>query len=797
MSNVALAAMSWHTAGVSTIPIEPTGTKKPAFKWAKYQQELPTPEEVEQWFTGDYGLALIMGKVSGNLEMLELEGRACNEASLSAIREACEARGIGAKWARFLDEGYQEESPNGGIHFIYRVHGRDVPGNEKVARRPATLAELAENPLDKTKVLAETRGEGGYVIVAPTSGKCHPSGKPWTIIPGSKPGNVLSLTWETRCMIHEAIREALDEPLESNLPVPASASLPGTLVGTGHIWDEWDRTAHFPTLLRERGWTSSHNEREWTRPGKERKDGTSATLDHDGTNRLFVFSTASGLDTDRYFSPFEFVAYSDFGGDIKRALAELHILSPKASIEDFTYVAEIVPEEAFYSFTDTGNAQRLSIEDSVRGMFHYVHETKEFLHWTGTHWAVDHDGALTREWQKIAERLADSDDEATAKWGKQCLNNNRIKAAIDLFKSIQGVTKSTMDFNKNRELLNVINGTLNLLTSELKPHSAADRITRMFNAAYDPTAKCPQWEKFIERVIPDKSMRDYVQRAAGYSLLGDGDQRAMFILHGPSGTGKSTFLETLRGVFAEYGTTAPPGAFKNRQTNAAPTTDLHVLRGKRFVVTSETAEHATFDEELLKRLTGRDSIQSRELYQANQEWTPECVLWIATNHTPKFNSDDDAVWRRLKLIPFPNPMSKAEEIPDMARRILIPEADGILNWLLAGLRAFLAEGLNEPAEIAEAARQVRMAGDSVSRFVEDSITSGRIEFATGEAASQQVLLKMYQAWCREVCERPLGSRRFVNRMSSMYPELTVAGDSSSWLGIRVTARQGILGTFFD
>lgn len=797
MSNVALAAVTWHAAGVSTIPIEPTGTKKPAFKWAKYQQELPTPEEVEQWFTGDYGLALIMGQVSGNLEMLELEGRACNEASLQAIREACEARGIGAKWARFLDEGYQEESPNGGLHFIYRVHGRDVPGNEKIARRPANAAELAENPKDKVKVLAETRGEGGYVIVAPTSGKCHPSGRPWTVIPGSEPGEVISLTWETRCLIHDAIREALDQPLESNLPVPASANPPGQMVGTGHLWDDWDRTAHFPSLLRERGWTSSRNEREWTRPGKDPRDGTSATLDHDGTNRLFVFSTASGLDTDRYFSPFEFVAYSDFGGDIKAALAELHIVSPKASIEDFTYVAEIVPEEAYYSFTDTGNAQRLAAADSVRGQFHYIHETKEFLHWTGTHWAIDHDGGLTREWQKIAERLSDDPDEATSKWGKQCLNVGRVKAALDLFRAIQGVTKSTANFNQNRQLLNVANGTLNLRTGELKPHDAGDRITRMFGASYDPAAKCPNWTAFVERVIPDAKMRAYVQRAVGYSLLGDGDQRSLFVLHGPSGTGKSTFLETLRQVFADYGTTAPAGAFKARRSDAAPTTDLHSLRGKRFVVTSETAERAEFDEELLKRLTGRDSIQSRELYQANQEWSPECVLWIATNHAPKFNSDDDAIWRRLKLIPFPQPITAVEEIADMARRVLVPEADGILNWLLAGLRAFLANGLDEPDEVIEAARGVRLAGDSVARFVEDSVAAGRLQLTVGEVTNNQTLLKVYQSWCRDVGERPLGSRRFQNRLSSLYPELTLSHDNLSWLGLALSARVGFAGTFFD
>jgi putative DNA primase/helicase len=519
-------------------------------------------------------------------------------------------------------------------------------------------------------------------------------------------------------------------------------------------------------------------------------------LDHDGTGRLFVFSTAAGLDTDRYFTPFEFLAYNDFGGDIKTALRELHIIPEKASIDDFTYVAEVVPPERYFSFTDSGNAQRLAAADSVRGMFHYIYETKQIMYWTGSQWKVDHDGALIREWQKIAERLADDPDEVTQKWGRKCLDSTRINAATNLFKAINGVTRSRSEFNQARHLLNVHNGTLNLITGDLKRHDPTDRITRMFGASYDPQAKCPNWTAFVEQTIPDPEMRAYVQRAMGYSLLGNGDQRSLFVLFGPSGTGKSTFLETLRTVFADYGTTAPAGTFKARRNEAGPTNDLHGLREKRFVVTSETADNASFDEELLKRLTGRDSIQSRELYQENQEWTPECVVWIATNHAPKFNSDDDAVWRRLKLVPFPSLVERSAEIPDMSRRLLVPEADGILNWLLAGLRDFQANGLNEPEAVAEMARTVRHAADSVARFVDEAMMEGKLTMDTAEATATPVLVRLYQEWCRNNGERSLGLRRFTNRLSSLYPNLTISADNRV-VGIGTRVRVGLGGTLFN
>jgi putative DNA primase/helicase len=184
------------------------------------------------------------------------------------------------------------------------------------------------------------------------------------------------------------------------------------------------------------------------------------------------------------------------------------------------------------------------------------------------------------------------------------------------------------------------------------------------------------------------------------------------------------------------------------------------------VTTSETAEGANFDEDLLKRLTGRDSVTSRELYQANQEWIPECTLWLATNHPPKFNSDDDAIWRRAKLIPFTTQFTGAGEIHDMSRRMLVPEANGILNWLLAGLRAFLAHGLGEPAAVVQAAKDLRSESDSVVRFLDDYVIDGTLALGEGYVIKSKELYLMYQAWCHIAGERPLRTRRFAHRLES-------------------------------
>jgi putative DNA primase/helicase len=780
ITSVAEAARIWHEAGVSTIPIVPGGTKMPAVKWSEYQVRLPEFGELDRWWGNgqEYGLALIMGAISGNVEMLELEGRACDPESLMRIEAKCEELGCLDAWLMLLEKTYQEESPGGGLHFIYRVHDQAVPGNEKVARRLATASELAENPTERIKVLAETRGEGGYVIVAPTPGICHPTGRQWLKIKGEY-GRLQSLLWDTRCKIHQAIHEALDEMPAPVVHAPSTSvvSAPGT-----HVWDDWDRRQHFPSLLRERGWQPTGRDG-WTRPGKEPRDGVSATLDHDGTGRLYVFSTSAEIDSGRYYSPFEFVAYCDHGGDIKSALQKLDILPQIASINTFKYSPDIAPEPAFYDHSDAGNAQRLADRDTVRGLFHWVHEEKAYRYWTGKKWEEDASGALTREMMDMGAQMARADDEATAKWGKNSRAGSRIQSALTLFKSVLGVTKRARDFDLDLDLLNVDNGTLNLRTGELSPHAASNLITRTFNAAYDPMAQCPTWEKFVATMIPDPEVRAYVQRSLGYSLMGASDQRALFILHGPTGTGKSTFLETMRMLFGEYGATAPTGAFRNRGRETGATSELHSLRGKRFVTSSETAESTAFDEELLKRLTGRDTVTSRNLYELPQEWTPEATIWLATNFPPKFHSDDDAIWKRAKMIHLTHQFIGDGEIPDMARRHMMPEASGILNWLLAGLRAHLAGGAREPVAVTDHVSQYRMSVEPVSRFIADMTTAGTLAIEPSATIRVSDLQSMFAVWCRENGERGIGPRRFGNRMETLFGD-KIYVDTHCYVGIK-------------
>ncbi len=181
MSDTLAAARALFEAGISTVAVANDGSKRPRGEWKQYQTRCANQQELIQWFGQGYGgIGVVTGTISGNLEMAEIEGRAFEQ--LQALEDAARASGLGPLWDK-LETGWLERSPSGGIHWFYRLPYPPAR-NTKLASRPATPEELAENPHEKRKVLAETRGEGGFVVTAPSNGTTHESGRPWQIIAG-------------------------------------------------------------------------------------------------------------------------------------------------------------------------------------------------------------------------------------------------------------------------------------------------------------------------------------------------------------------------------------------------------------------------------------------------------------------------------------------------------------------------------------------------------------------------------------------------------------------------------------
>lgn len=327
-STVLDAALSAHDAGLCVLRVHPDGTKRPVGSWTAYQQKRPDRSTVESWFgSGHPGVGLVCGAVSGGLEMLEFEGRAVAEGVLTEFLEGLEGE-LEEVVGRIVD-GYSETTPSGGLHLLYRCD--TVDGNTKLARRPATDDELSEDPADRVKVLIETRGEGGFTVVAPSHGPTHPTGQPWELVSGGF-HSIATITADERAALFVYARK-FDTPAQGAAEGMGAHGFtqprPG-LVELGDVspWERFDREQTCHDVLLSAGFTEDHKTDDGThykRPGKTAPGSSATVWSDDGTCTLF--STSIDAPTEftgghRKLKPWSLHVALNYAGDFSRAAGD-------------------------------------------------------------------------------------------------------------------------------------------------------------------------------------------------------------------------------------------------------------------------------------------------------------------------------------------------------------------------------------------------------------------------------------------------------------------------------------------
>jgi P4 family phage/plasmid primase-like protien len=843
---VLAAAKAWYAAGVAVIPPVHSGKKAPLVDWKHYQSERPTPRQMADWYQNStkMGVGILCGAVSGNLEMLETESCVQADADfICRIESAMSEAGLDGVWESLFD-GYHEFTPSGGLHLIYRITDHPAPGNTKIAQRPKDPADWTDRDCELVtkypatvimETLIETRGEGGYVVVAPSQGPVHPSGNPWTIGFGCEPGRVPEITWEQREALVAVLskfdvpRPRRERPRES-APIAAKVSA-GTEKKVG---DDFNERGDWAQILEPHGWTyhsDAYPGIYWERPGGSSTGGHSASTGRAADqDRMYVWSSATPLPTHEPMSKFfvytELNHHGDWRASTKDLAAQgygeqrtapprppsfgsLEIPASMTKSVAFDYepdqpVTDVLaaydagakgttaPPPRYYPQTSVGNAERMV--DRYAGDFRYIAGrggTGYWMAWDGKRWSEDYgvsrvnaaNAAMTYGIKAEADAMfaanPEGDDLKKAgnlhKWFLSSQMDRGMKGTLSQFATRLEVKGRPEDFDQATGYLNLPNGIYNLDTHELLPHDRQAMFTEMFGTHYDPAATAPKFREFMETVVPDPQMRGFLQRAIGYSLTGRPNQRALMVLWGLKRTGKSQFTELMQGLFGTYGYTAMAGTFhKVEKRGDSATPGQHSLRGKRFVSISETSEDAVLDEDAIKRFTGTDSVSTRALYQGDQNWKPQCVIWIVTNNKPRLSSDDNATWDRVKLAHFPTQFSARgtdstlKEIPEYAQLLFAEEAPGILNWALEGLREFqTAGGLDEPEQVQVAVEAHRRDLDPVAQFWDQQVEESKLTEVPGEECDVKALWKAYETWCGENRVGALGQRRFNQRIRNL------------------------------
>jgi putative DNA primase/helicase len=374
--------------------------------------------------------------------------------------------------------------------------------------------------------------------------------------------------------------------------------------------------------------------------------------------------------------------------------------------------------------TDVGNAERLAAR--IEGKAVYVYEAKGWYVYTGKRWEPDTTGEVYRAavvtaraiLHEAAEAPGKEQREKIIKWSRQSESKTRIDAMVQLSATVKGMTVSATIFDTDPYLLACNNGTLDLRTGELRKSKPKDYITKLAPVKWQGRkAPAPRWDAFLSEIIEDGEIRDFLRVAAGYGATGLSNARAFFICHGSGRNGKGTYLETVRAVLGDYGHTAKAETFLvARREGGQASTDVADLKGTRLVITSESRPGAKIDANLIKSLTGDDTINARHLFQRAIQFKPSWSVFLATNHRPEMPGDDIALWERVKLIPFDVRISDEQKDTGLKAK-LMAEAPGILAWIVSGAEEYIESGLTDPEGVKAATAQYQAESDPIGGFI--------------------------------------------------------------------------------
>ena len=395
----------------------------------------------------------------------------------------------------------------------------------------------------------------------------------------------------------------------------------------------------------------------------------------------------------------------------------------------------------------------------------------------GKVWQPDENALAVAE---LAKRLADrlytfalqiKDEDTRNRYIKRVqklqMRKNR-RTMIEDAKSVYPVPHAI--FDRNTDLFNCQNGTLNLTTGEFRPHDPADFLTMMSGVTYDPNATCPRWGQFISEVMcNDADLALYLQKALGYALTGDTSLECLFILYGAtSRNGKGTTMETFLKIMGDYGKTSNPEMLSTKfgNTNASgPSEEIARLAGVRFVNISEPEKKITFNAALVKRMTGNDTLNARFLHENSFDFRPNFKIFINTNYKPSVSDMTLFYSCRLKLIPFKRHFEEHEQDKGLKAFFAAPESQSaIFNWCYEGYKLFRKQGLDDPTAVSDATREYQEESDRIGQFVDAWLEEGEAFEVRTSAA-----YKLYGEWCDKYGYRKENSTNFNNAIQRFFP----------------------------
>jgi P4 family phage/plasmid primase-like protien len=437
------------------------------------------------------------------------------------------------------------------------------------------------------------------------------------------------------------------------------------------------------------------------------------------------------------------------------------------------------------STSDTGNGRRLI--DTYQSVVRYT-EGLGWFYWDGNYWKPDMERL---EIQELAKRIAavvagevrlhignDSRQSELISWAKQTKSVARIGNMISSANSDGRIKKPVEQWDSDPNLIGVKNGVVDLKTGELLTGRPDLDITRRAAVSYTPGLTNVRWDQFLDFVTRgDKEYQDWLQRAIGYTLTGLNNQDVLFLVYGPAGSGKNTFVETIFNALGKngYSWMLDSNVLVASDGKKNSTDEYHMaeLRGRRMIWIDELPEGDRLKENQVKKMTGSATLSARSPGEKPFTFESKGKMWITTNHRPIIT--DEAMWRRIRTIPIMN----IPERPDPSLKEYLSDPEGglpaVFSWAVEGAIKYLSSSERDPLGwcrvVKDASEIYRKNEDRIGSFLAEEIVANE-----GGSLPLNDLFQTYRMWSESRGERSMTQIAFHRKLVDR--GMTVIGDGN-------------------
>lgn len=391
----------------------------------------------------------------------------------------------------------------------------------------------------------------------------------------------------------------------------------------------------------------------------------------------------------------------------------------------------------------------------------------KWFEWSGRKWAQEdtlHSFDLVRSHIRAERSGSNKKPRVLAK---------EVNAVQTLVKADRRVAATVDQWDTDPWILNTPSGIVDLRTGDLEASDPTQHCSKITAAGPIETADCPMWKTFLEQIFGgDLETIAYMQRLAGYWMTGITREEQIAFAHGEGGNGKGVFYNTIQSLMGDYGYHASIETFMEQKHERHPE-ELASMRGARLVTAVETDVGKAWSIGRINELTGRDKIRARFMRQDSFEYQPQFKLFIVGNHKPRIKAVNDAIKRRIQLIPF----AVKIENPDLElANKLKAEGPAILRWCLDGCLTWQHSGLQPPPAVLGATSDYLGAEDVFAQWLHEKL----------EKASNEILYskEMYSNWKRfaEEAGEFVGSHKAFAAQMHSHGYVSKKNGRGSWYG---------------